>query len=98
METSGIRVLEAAAGVYLPLRNNGEDINAGAGSYDDARLNQLGYKQELSRSLSCVRFLDFFTCFCFLCFLIVFSCDSAMQTKLNFLVTSPCFWKMGKNI
>ncbi|KAJ4709860.1 amino-acid permease BAT1-like [Melia azedarach] len=54
METSGLRVLEAAAVVYLPLRNNGEDINAGAGSYDDARLNQLGYKQELSRSLSAI--------------------------------------------
>ncbi|GAY47629.1 hypothetical protein CUMW_105850 [Citrus unshiu] len=49
---NGIRVLEeavsAAGGHYIPLRN-GDDA---ALSYDDARLIQLGYKQELSRSLS----------------------------------------------
>lgn len=53
---NGIRVLEeavsAAGGHYIPLRN-GDDA---AVSYDDARLIQLGYKQELSRSLSRVCF------------------------------------------
>ena len=46
---------EDTAGVYLPLRNDDGIVNAS----DDSRLKQLGYKQELSRTLSCVYpFLD----------------------------------------
>lgn len=47
---SGIRILEDA-GPYLPLQNAGANIGS-----DGNRLKQLGYKQELSRRLSCVSF------------------------------------------
>ncbi|KAJ6988112.1 amino-acid permease BAT1 isoform X1 [Populus alba x Populus x berolinensis] len=41
---------EDTAGVYLPLRNDDGIVNAS----DDSRLKQLGYKQELSRTLSLI--------------------------------------------
>jgi hypothetical protein len=46
---------EDTAGVYLPLRNDDGIVNDSG----DCQLKQLGYKQELSRTLSCVYpFLD----------------------------------------
>ncbi|TXG57301.1 hypothetical protein EZV62_018614 [Acer yangbiense] len=46
----------AAGGEYFPLRNVDEHEHENdIGSGDDARLKQLGYKRELSRSLSEVR-------------------------------------------
>lgn len=48
----GIRDFSEDGGACVPLIPEG--IEAEGVSYDDARLNQLGYKQELSRSLSYV--------------------------------------------
>jgi hypothetical protein len=46
---------EDTAGVYLPLRNDDGIVNDSG----DSQLKQLRYKQELSRTLSCVYpFLD----------------------------------------
>ncbi|KAJ0037588.1 hypothetical protein Pint_22074 [Pistacia integerrima] len=58
METTGIRI-SAEDQYYLPLRIGEEDPDLEVVSSDDFRLKQLGYKQELSRNLSCV-FLIFF--------------------------------------
>lgn len=51
----GIRDSSEDGGACVPLIPGG--IEAEGVSYDDARLNQLGYKQELSRSLSYVLLL-----------------------------------------
>ncbi|KAG5532323.1 hypothetical protein RHGRI_026826 [Rhododendron griersonianum] len=48
----GIRDFSEDGGACVPLIPGG--IEAEGVSYDDARLNQLGYKQELSRSLSAI--------------------------------------------
>ncbi|TXG57302.1 hypothetical protein EZV62_018615 [Acer yangbiense] len=57
----------AAGGEYFPLRNVDEHEHENdIGSGDDARLKQLGYKRELSRSLSCVFFsMHLYIIFCF---------------------------------
>ncbi|KAK6931552.1 Amino acid/polyamine transporter I [Dillenia turbinata] len=50
---SGIRVSEEESAPYLPLQE--ADIS----NHDNSRLNQLGYKQELNRSLSAIANFSF---------------------------------------
>lgn len=64
----GIRAASVVdGGAYVPLPEEAVEVDA---PYDDARLNQLGYKQELRRSLSYVLYASSFLNSAYLLFLI----------------------------